>query len=126
MTRDSDGNGSVAAITVERDRLLEIVTALGAVSSSTATTPELMHETVRQVMHLTRAEGSVLEIVDGMQLEYRAVAGTVSAYLGLRLDAATSLSGLCVARKQIMYSRDTEEDPASMRRHAGKFRLAPC
>ena len=91
--------------------LLEIVTALGAVSTSPGTTPELMRETVRQVMDLTRAQGSVLELVDGEQLEYRAVAGTVSDYLGLRLDAATSLSGFCVAQKRIMYSRDTECDP---------------
>ncbi|NDK39597.1 GGDEF domain-containing protein [Pseudoxanthomonas gei] len=111
MTRNSSEAGSFEAITAERDRLLEIVTALGQVSSSPATTPELMRETVQQVMHLTRAQGSVLEVADGAQLEYRAVAGTVSAYLGLRLDAASSLSGLCVARKQIMYSRDTADDP---------------
>lgn len=111
MTGDPNDNGSFAAVTAERDRLLEIVTALGAVSSSPDTTLSLMRETVQQVMHLVRAEGSVLELVDGAQLEYRAVAGTVSAYLGVRLDAATSLSGLCVAQKQIMYSRDTECDP---------------
>lgn len=110
MTQDPNDGGSVA-ITAERDRLLEIVTALGAVSSSPATTPELMRETVQQVMHLTRAQGAVLELVDGPQLEYRAVAGTVSEYLGLRLDAATSLSGYCVAHRRIMYSRDTECDP---------------
>lgn len=102
---------ALAAVTAERDRLLEIVTALGNVSSSPATTAALMRETVGQIMRLVRAEGSVLELVDGAQLEYRAVAGTVSDYLGLRLDAATSLSGLCVARRQIMYSRDTDCDP---------------
>ncbi|MET0892994.1 MAG: sensor domain-containing diguanylate cyclase [Pseudoxanthomonas sp.] len=111
MTNDPKVDGNFEAVTAERDRLLEIVTALGVVSSSPATTPELMRETVRQVMHLTRAQGSVLEVLDGSQLEYRAVAGTVSGYLGLRLDAANSLSGLCVARKQIMYSRDTDADP---------------
>ncbi|MFP7723550.1 diguanylate cyclase domain-containing protein [Lysobacter sp. A3-1-A15] len=111
MTADSNDRGSLAAITVERDRLLEIVTALGAVSSSAATTPELMRASVQQVMHLTRSQGSVLELVDGTQLEYRAVAGTVADYLGLRLDAATSLSGQCVAHKRIMYSRDTDTDP---------------
>jgi diguanylate cyclase (GGDEF)-like protein len=111
MTRLSNDSVSFAAIAAERDRLLEIVTALGIVSSSPATTPELMHEAVDQVMRLTRSQGSVLELVDEGKLEYRAVAGTVSDYLGLRLDAATSLSGLCVAQKQIMYSRDTQDDP---------------
>ncbi|HST44392.1 MAG TPA: sensor domain-containing diguanylate cyclase [Luteimonas sp.] len=111
MTRDPTDNAPLVAITAQRDRLLEIITSLGAVSSSPATTPELMRETVRQVMDLTRSQGSVLEFVDGAQLEYRAVAGSVSAYLGLRLDAATSLSGRCVAEKRIMYSRDTDIDP---------------
>lgn len=111
MNRDSHDSSDLAAITAERDRLLEIVSALGAVSSSPATTPELMRETVQQVMRLTRSQGSVLELVDGAQLEYRAVAGTVSNYLGLRLDAATSLSGRCVAQKRIMYSHDTDSDP---------------
>lgn len=111
MTHHLHDAGSPAAITAERDRLLEIVTALGAVSSSPASTHELMREAVQQVMHLTRSEGSVLELVDGAQLEYRAVAGSVAQHLGLRLDAATSLSGLCVSQRQIMHSPDTENDP---------------
>lgn len=111
MTQDPTAGGTLATITAERDRLLEIVTALGAVSSLPATTPELMQATVGQVMALTRAQGAVLEIVDGAQLEYRAVAGSVAGHLGLRLDVATSLSGRCVAHKRIMYSRDTQCDP---------------
>lgn len=111
MTRDASGRGGLAAVTAERDRLLEIVTALGVVSSSPASAPELMRQTVEQVMRLARGEGAVLELVDGDQLEYRAVAGSVADYLGLRLSAANSLSGQCVAAKSIMYSADTECDP---------------
>ena len=98
-------------IRAERDRLLEIVTALGAVSSSPGTTQDLMDDCVRQVMQLTRADGAVLELVDGDELEYRAASGTVASHLGMRLKAATSLSGLSVAEKRIMYSQDTATDP---------------
>lgn len=111
MTQHPTDSQNVATITAERDRLLEIVSSLGAVSSSPGTAVELMRETVEQIRRLTRSEGSVLELVDGEQLEYRAVAGTVSDYLGLRLDVATSLSGRCVSQKQIMYSEDTNCDP---------------
>jgi diguanylate cyclase (GGDEF)-like protein len=98
-------------IKAERDRLMEIVTALGAVSASPGTTQALMDDTVSQVMHLTRASGAVVELVDGDELEYRAASGIVAGYLGMRLKAATSLSGLAVAQKRVLYSHDTATDP---------------
>ncbi|TZF90878.1 sensor domain-containing diguanylate cyclase [Cognatilysobacter lacus] len=111
MRADGSDIESAEHIKAERDRLLEIVAALGAVSSSAGTTPALMRETVNQVMQLTRAQGSVVELVDGDELDYQTASGTVAGYVGLRLKAATSLSGLCVARKQVIYCDDTETDP---------------
>ena len=98
------------SVKAERDRLLEIVASLGAVSASAGSTPKLMNETVCQIMKLTRADGAVVELVDGDELEYHAASGTVANYVGLRLKAATSLSGLSVARQQAIYSHDTETD----------------
>jgi diguanylate cyclase (GGDEF)-like protein len=98
-------------IKAERDRLLEIVTALGVVSSSPGTKQDLMDDTVRQVMQLTRADGAVVELVDGEDLEYQAASGTVAAFVGLRLKSTTSLSGLCVAERRVIYSQDTTIDP---------------
>jgi len=42
---------------------------------------------------------------------YRAAAGQLAPHIGLRLKAATSLSGRCVAHGTIMHSTDTETDP---------------
>lgn len=102
---------SPQTIKAERDRLMEIVTALGAVSSSPGTTQALMEDTVGKVMLLTRAGGAVLELVDGDELVYRAASGTVAGFIGMRLNAATSLSGLSVAHKRVIHSLDTETDP---------------
>lgn len=110
MTSDFPPESS-ETIKAERDRLLEIVTALGAVSSSPGTSQALIDDTVTKVMQLTRADGAVLELVDGDALEYRAASGSVAKHLGLRLKAATSLSGLSVVQKRVMYAHDTETDP---------------
>ncbi len=107
----SDTADTADTIKAERDRLLETVTALGQVSSSAGTKQELMDETVRQVMQLTRADGAVVELVDAGVLEYKAASGSVAPYVGLRLDSSTSLSGLCVAESRVIYCPDTTVDP---------------
>lgn len=98
-------------IVAERDRLLKVIVAFGAVSSCPGGTPSLMRETVNQVQHLTHADGAVVELVDGEELIYEAASGTVAPYVGLRLPADRSLSGLCVLRGEVIYSHDTELDP---------------
>lgn len=98
-------------VKAERDRLKEILAALGSVSASPGMTQALMDETVARVMQLTRAGGAVLEIADGDEMEYRAASGSVSGHVGLRLKAATSLSGLCAAQKRAISCPDTEADP---------------
>jgi diguanylate cyclase (GGDEF)-like protein len=103
-------NETVETIKTERDRLLEIVSALGVVSSSAGTKQELMDDTVRQVMQLTRADGAVVELVDGDYLEYQAASGSVAPYVGLRLKSSSSMSGLCVAERRIIYCQDTTSD----------------
>lgn len=97
-------------IKAERDRLLEIVSALGVVSSSAGTKQKLMDYTVHQVMQLTRADGAVVELVYGDELEYQAASGSVAPYVGLRLNSKTSLSGLCVSEGRVIYCEDSTSD----------------
>ena len=53
-----------------------------------------------QARAITNASGAVVELAEGDEMVYRAVAGTASGLLGLRLLRSTSLSGLCVALAQ--------------------------
>lgn len=63
-----------------------------------------------KTQHLTRADGSVIEMVEGDELVYRAASGIVAPYIGLRLKVATSLSGKCIATGEILLCDDSETD----------------
>jgi diguanylate cyclase (GGDEF)-like protein len=66
---------------------------------------------VDQVRDLVVADGAVVELVEGEEMVYRAASGTMASYVGLRLRRETSISGLAVARREMMVSEDTENDP---------------
>lgn len=59
---------------------------------------------------LTDADGSTIEMLAGDEMVYAAVSGTLQPHLGIRLKKDGSLSGLCVTKKEILYSPDTQED----------------
>ena len=64
-----------------------------------------------QAMHLTGAEGAVVELVEGDELVYRAVAGTAAPHLGVRLTVVGSLSGAAVRLDEVLVCADSETDP---------------
>lgn len=71
----------------------------------------VMDLVARQAMEVTGADGSVIELQEGDEMVYRAVAGTASPHLGLRLGLRSSLSGRATLEGRAMVSDDTEEDP---------------
>ncbi len=56
------------------------------------------------------AEGSVVELVDGPEMVYAHARGVLAPFVGLRLRARDSLSGLCVAQGVTLYCEDSERD----------------
>lgn len=64
-----------------------------------------------QAQAITKAAGAVVELAEGDDMVYRAVAGAASSLLGLRLLRSTSLSGLCVTLGQALRCDDTDDDP---------------
>jgi diguanylate cyclase (GGDEF)-like protein len=64
-----------------------------------------------QAQAITSATGAVVEVAEGDEMVYRAVAGSASGQLGMRLKRATSLSGLCVASAMALCCDDSEIDP---------------
>ena len=81
--------------------LAEVVATQHAISTSDFDLDAVMSEIVTQTRRLTRADGAVVELVEGDEMVYRAVAGSSEPYLGLRLKIVTSLSGLCVSNGEI-------------------------
>jgi diguanylate cyclase (GGDEF)-like protein len=65
---------------------------------------------VRRGQRLTAADAGVMEIVDGDEMIYAVVSGSAAPFLGVRLKAGSSLSGLCVASDEVLYSADTAAD----------------
>lgn len=59
---------------------------------------------------LTRASGAIVELAEGEEMIYRATSGIADPHLGLRLQRAASLSGLCVEQGVSLYCEDTETD----------------
>lgn len=63
-----------------------------------------------QAQTITRATGAVVELAEGDDMVYQAVAGSAAGQLGLRLSRHTSLSGLCVASASPLRCVDAETD----------------
>ncbi len=97
------------ALSVER--LLAVIDLQTAIVSARLDLDEVMRVVVERAALLTRATGSVVELVDGAEMVYRAVSGSASTALGMRLKRAASLSGLCVEMKAALCSDDTSCDP---------------
>ena len=63
-----------------------------------------------RVLTLTAATGSAVELVEGSEMVYMAVSGSLAEHIGLRLQIAGSLSGHCVNSGKIAVSEDTSID----------------
>jgi len=92
------------------ERLLAIIDTQNEITATALDVEAVMALVVRRALELTGAAGAVVEMVDGEEMVYRAAAGCAEAHTGLRLRADSSLSGLCVARDEVLYSRDTSKD----------------
>lgn len=66
---------------------------------------------VSRARTLLKADGTIVEMVDGDELEYRAAAGTAINQLGMRLKVSSSFSGLCIQEKRLLQCLDSEVDP---------------
>ncbi|MBL8995352.1 MAG: GGDEF domain-containing protein, partial [Spirochaetia bacterium] len=96
--------------TLSQERLLAIIQMQTEIAKARLDLAEIMNLVVGRAMALTGAAGSVVELAEGEDMVYRAVAGTAGAHLGLRLKREGSLSGLCVNEKLPMVCEDTEFD----------------
>jgi diguanylate cyclase (GGDEF)-like protein len=63
-----------------------------------------------RVSSLCGADGAIVELAEGREMIYRACSGTAAPFLGLRLDRAASLSGMCVEMGEVLICEDSESD----------------
>ncbi len=100
------------AETQERDsvRLNEIITTQCQLAAAELDLEAFMKLVVYRMDALTEASGTVVELVEGDEMVYRAASGMAANNIGLRLKRATSISGLCVENGQVLRCDDTEND----------------
>jgi PAS domain S-box-containing protein len=94
----------------ENDRMARVVgaqTAIAAGSGALVSTMELVAE---QAAAIVGAAGAVVELPDGDDMVYRAVAGSAAPHLGVRVPIAGSLSGMALSTGATLHCTDSETD----------------
>lgn len=95
----------------EADRLRMVVETQTEIAGSRLDLDEVMRRVVESAREITDAAAAVVEIADGDELVYQAASGTATQFLGVRMDAADSLSGLCIDTGQLLRCDDARTDP---------------
>lgn len=101
---------AVEALQRDSARLNKIITTQYLLAKADLDLDAFIQLVVERMALLTPASGVVVEMVDGDEMVYRAAVGSVASYIGLRLKANNSLSGLCVLNREVLICIDTEQD----------------
>lgn len=97
--------------TSPQKRLERIIATQALIVQANLDLDAFMQLVVDVVQELTQAKGAVVELVEGDYMVYRAASLALSQHVGLRLQRANSLSGLCVNTATVLHCTDTESDP---------------
>ncbi len=98
------------ASTLGEDRLRAVVETQTEIARAGLDFKTIADLVVRRAQGLTGARAGVMEIRDEAEMVYAVVSGDAAAFLGTRVPAKGSLSGLCVERDEVLHSEDTEVD----------------
>jgi diguanylate cyclase len=94
-----------------RARMLDrLVQTQSAIAMSDFGFEDVLHTVVEEALALTNADAAVVELPDGGDMVFRAVAGTAGPHLGLRLAQEGSASGYCLASVEPLVVDDTQTD----------------
>ena len=91
-------------------RLNEIIVTQSLLAQAKLDLEAFFQLVVHRIDVLTGATGSVIELVDGEDMVYRAGSGLAHAHVGMRLQRSTSISGLCVHTQEVLHCADSETD----------------
>jgi diguanylate cyclase len=94
----------------QSDRLMAIIKTQSEIAGSELDSAQVMELVARRAQEITSATAAVIEIPEGEEMVYTVTTGEATPYLGTRLGATTSLSGLSLTRNEVLYCADTETD----------------
>src|SRR6478752_4245196 len=101
----------VAALRARLARMEQLVLTQTALAEAELDLDAFMAAVVERLASLIDARGSIVELVDGDHMVYRAANAAFAHHVGARLKRASSLSGLCVEKAEVMLCDDTRTDP---------------
>lgn len=71
---------------------------------------EVITLAVERILPILNADGAAIELVEGDELVYRAVAGSLSSYLGFRIPIQGSLAGMAIQQNEPLVTNDIFND----------------
>jgi len=102
---------AMAQLEAQAAHLNQVITTQSHLVQAELELEGFMTIVVERMLMLTPATGAVIELADGGEMVYRAASGAALPYVGLRLELAGSLSGLCVSTGQVLECGDSRSDP---------------
>jgi diguanylate cyclase (GGDEF)-like protein len=95
---------------IEAQRLAQIVGVQREIAGHSLDLLGAMQAMTERTQVLTNADGSIVELMEGDALVYRAASGLAAPFIGLRLDPGNSMSGLAIRRDAVLKCDDSEAD----------------
>ena len=95
----------------DTERLSAVLGAQREIAAANLDYAALLQLILGCMSRLSGADSASLEIAEGEEMVYEAATGLAAGFVGLRLKTATSLSGLCMTRGELLRADDTETDP---------------
>jgi len=93
------------------DQLRAIIRTQTEIAASDLDPEAIMQLIAERAQELTRASAGLIELLEGDEMVYAVATGEATPFLGMRLKAGASLSGLCVRENRVLHSPDTGDDP---------------
>jgi len=91
-------------------QLRAIIRTQTEIAASDLDPAAIMQLIAGRAQELTRSSAGLIELVEADEMVYSVTTGEATPYLGMRLKAASSLSGLCVREGKVLRSDDTSDD----------------
>ncbi len=93
------------------DQLRAIIRTQTEIAASDLDAEAIMQLIAERAQELTRASAGLIELLEDDEMVYSVATGEATPFLGMRLKAGASLSGLCVRENKVLHSPDTGDDP---------------
>jgi L-methionine (R)-S-oxide reductase len=100
----------ISASLLTKQQLMSVISAQTEIIRKHLSAKQIMERMAELASDLTFASGGVVEMVEGDEMVYVAATGMARNNIGLRLNANTSLSGLCIQKNQVLNCKDADTD----------------